>query len=499
MVGPSAQLALFPDTNLVCARSCWCGRVGRAGACPGGDVPGLLQPSDPDFDVRLAETDGLDISNTRARPQPPLLLPAFLPQVDGSAVVSTTRRPVVVITLAALAKRCGVQLRNARPLRERLGLAPGVRVGVLLTGPDSLLEDLWARRSAWLDALAVLRPGFTIGPTFSVWTDDYALEGLYAIRRSVYFYGLLQDRGIQSVVSVYWRDHDDIARWHRWLRQNPVEAIAMDLQCVGTGGFPRFLRELGNLRDGVRRPLRLIVNGLLPGRRLAEVTKVWPDVTVTANLCVLAGSRHTRVQRFDGSHVRASTNTPRPTSRVRGGDRRAMADPADRAPDGGLRRLRIFADRPTRPDRVSYAANPCSTLLPRAPRTVARPSPGSSPISDGSRRPSAARPRRPATSGASRRIGGLTARRPGVRGASRRVQRGRRHAGRQSMSASARRSGPTYGSCTSFKGPVGLSGGSSGATGYRVAQAYLAYQGAVPGTSASARWRENTQTGSSGP
>ncbi len=308
--GSARQLALLADANPVCVRSCYCGRYGEAGACPGAEVSGILQPSDPDFGSRLGEVGGLDILATQARPQDPLLLPAFLPQVDGGAAVRGRPASTVVVTLARLREQLGVPLRKSRTLQERLNLDPGVRVGIFLTGPDPLLEDLWTRRSLWLDAFTQLRPDFVVGPTYSVWRDDYALEGLYSIRRSVYFFGLLQQRGLPSIVNVYWREQDDIAVWQRWLAQNPVEAIAMDLQCLGQTEVPTFLRELAELRSGLSRPVRLVVNGLTAGRRLDALIAVWPSVTVTSNLYVLAGSRRRRVPRRDGSFGRGRSDDP---------------------------------------------------------------------------------------------------------------------------------------------------------------------------------------------
>lgn len=301
------QLTWIPPLA-ACEMLCLCGHKGTAAGCSGIPRADLLGRLDPDFGAALAEVRGLNLGLTRAIEQSLPPLPRFLAQVDGTAVCSDLVRPTVAVAFGILRRRAGREPRSHQTLTERLKVAPGTQVGLLLFAKDKVLEDLWRRRDRWIPTIADWRPGFVVAPDFSVWDGDPALGSQYNIVRSLRFFEALQRAGIPSIPHLYWGSQIQLDAWADWLRDNAPPTIAMDLQCRGGAQFTRLLADLRSLRERLTSPTHLVVSGIGPSRDLARLIERWPDVTVTRNYVVEVAKHVDVSRRPDGSFARTSSD-----------------------------------------------------------------------------------------------------------------------------------------------------------------------------------------------
>jgi hypothetical protein len=293
-----------------------------AGRCPGGATASActddtFNPSQSDFDACLASTRGLDLATTLARPQIPIDLSTFIPQIDGNSICREVSRPWVAVTLGEWMKRSGSGRRLSGTMQERLHIDARSRVLFVLYANDNLLEqDLWPSRDQFLDNLGVWRPDAVAAPDFSVWQGDSWIERQWAMVRSLRFYEMLQDRGFAAIPHVAWGDHGQMDEWARWLNANKVQRIAMDLQCLQQTRR-RFLPELAAFRDALSPTPSLLVNGVTDELGLHALLGAWPEVSFTANVTVLAYKRRQIVPRRDGSTTRAIVDRADSSSLVR--------------------------------------------------------------------------------------------------------------------------------------------------------------------------------------
>lgn len=288
-----AQLTVFtaaPCERCALARACPARRTTRS--CLDAPVDGLVDPLRDDFVDLLGELGGLDLMITRARPSEPVRLPAFVPQVDGTAVSRRIGAPWVLVNLGVLMRRAGFrQRRSQATLRERLGIPDTSRIALALFGKDKLLEQqVWPHRKQLLETIRAWKPDLVIAPDFSVWRDDPWLTQRVSIVRSLRLYSDLQRGGVAAIPHVYWGNRKDTEDWAAWIRANPVSAIAVDLQCIGLG-LKEYARQLRVFRSLLPQPPHLFVNGVRPGRRMRLLQDVWPESSFSADLLRLAAKR----------------------------------------------------------------------------------------------------------------------------------------------------------------------------------------------------------------
>lgn len=316
MVYWGEQSAAFPVDRAKCDRCLVAGR------CPGGATASActddtFNPSQSDFEACLASTRGLDLATTLARPQLPMDLPAFIPQIDGNSICREVSRPWVAVTLGEWMKRSGSGRRLSGTMHERLHVDARSQVLLVLYANDKVLEEyLWPSRCQFLDNLGVWRPDSVAAPDFSVWQGDPWIERQWAMVRSLRFYEMLQDRGFATIPHVAWGDEGQMDEWVRWLNANRVQRIAMDLQCLQQTRR-RFLPQLATFRDALNPRPSLLVNGVTDEPGLHALLGAWPNVSFTANVTVLAYKRRQIVPRRDGSTTRAIVHRANSASLLR--------------------------------------------------------------------------------------------------------------------------------------------------------------------------------------
>jgi hypothetical protein len=163
-----------------------------------------------------------------------------------------------------------------------LGVGKDVQIFVSLFLADRDLERLWVDRHPVVERLATLRPSAVIAPSYSVWARDPWTEQRYAIKRSLEFYRILQDRGLIAIPHVAWGRRIDAAAVVEWLNQNHPAVVAVDAQCLGPL-LEQWARQLAWLREGLVDVPTLLVGGLRPGRRLNRVVAAWKESSYIFN------------------------------------------------------------------------------------------------------------------------------------------------------------------------------------------------------------------------
>jgi hypothetical protein len=186
-----------------------------------------------------------------------------------------------------------------------LGIDARTRVLLVMFANDALLEgQIWPGRHQFAGSLGLWRPDAVAVPDFSVWLHDSWLERQFAIVRSLRFFELLQEHGITAVPHVFWGDPCQLQEWVSWIRTNPVEWIAMDVQCLQPALRPMYLAELREFREALGVAPRLLVGGTSDAQWMRSLRAVWPGAAFTANVSVLAHKRRYLLPHRDGSVAR---------------------------------------------------------------------------------------------------------------------------------------------------------------------------------------------------
>lgn len=275
------------------ARVCPC--FGRFGCAHVGEVgPARLSADAPDFDSRLLEIGGFDLSTVRARPQRSLVLPHVMPVIDGSAESFGVYRPVVIVPVDAVRTEFG-----SRTFRSQLSIPSGVQLIVSMYADDRTLESIWNDRPSVVSRLVALRPAAVLAPSYSAWSGDPWTEQRYALKRSLEFYRILQDNALPAIPHLVWGRSIDAADLVEWLTNNRPDTIATDAQCVGPL-FEAWVRQLAWIYERLARPPLLVVSGIQPGYRLHRTIAAWPESRFVYNGLRLAASHRELRLRTDG-------------------------------------------------------------------------------------------------------------------------------------------------------------------------------------------------------
>ncbi|HET7484444.1 MAG TPA: DUF4417 domain-containing protein [Solirubrobacterales bacterium] len=119
---------------------------------------------------------------------------------------------------------------SATEMRERLGLAPSVRLYLLMFDRDKLLEQIWTRGLDLIEQIAAAGYSAVISPSFSTYTPRPATEFMINSKRSLLYFVALQKHGICAIPRVAWITSKDAIRFGIWIRENPlIETVAIDL------------------------------------------------------------------------------------------------------------------------------------------------------------------------------------------------------------------------------------------------------------------------------
>jgi hypothetical protein len=188
-----------------------------------------LHPLNPDTAAHLAEVGGPEFSDIAVRPQPDLALPALVHQIR----LRTALRGELGGTTYAIGPQAAWsrrRVKSAEHVRSVTGLRPDQKLGLVLFGRDRLLEELWPRRVPVARAIASAGFDFCVPPSFANYGNRPRTEYLFNVRRSLVFFGLLQDRGVHAIPRLAWLFPHDVERFAAWANENlAVRLVALDI------------------------------------------------------------------------------------------------------------------------------------------------------------------------------------------------------------------------------------------------------------------------------
>ena len=158
--------------------------------------------------------------------------------------------------------------KRARPVaagevREMVGLDDDQLLVLLLFGRDEYLEHLWNHREAFLPELAGAGFDLIVAPSYSAWEPRPRPEFLYAAKRSLVVFRILQELGASVVPRAAWAIPHDVERWASWWAVNPaLRCVGLDLATYrGERSFAEQVELLSSFDDLTCQSLNYIVNG----------------------------------------------------------------------------------------------------------------------------------------------------------------------------------------------------------------------------------------------
>lgn len=253
-----------------------------------------LHPWTPGFIGAFQAIGGPEFSDvvaTRSRQE--RLLPAFLPGVRFRRALSGKLGTAAALTVRVGDVLLSSRVRPAAEFREMLELDSRQAVILLLFGSDEALERLWQEQGRLLPAIAASGYDAVVAPSFSLWVPGTRPNHLYALKRSLWMFGRLEQLGTSVVVPrLAWAVSHDVMRWSDWaIRNRHLETVALDLTTYRSPDDCReqlqFLSEFDRL-TGYR--LRYLVNGPSCAARYRAVQTVTARDRVSFTNATLAGS-----------------------------------------------------------------------------------------------------------------------------------------------------------------------------------------------------------------
>jgi hypothetical protein len=261
-------LSLFSPCSLCpsCPAQAVCGGERTVQACrddgdqpfPGG--PDLLHPLSGGLDLWIQVLEGLAFDDVRARPVTLPALPGYLPQVrNRRALAGHLVDSAYAIRLFEVLR--ANRIVPAAEIREHLGLTDAQALVLILFDSDAALERIWNAR-AFLE-LAHAGYDAVVAPSYSAWTPRPRPELLVSARRSLVYYGLLLDAGVNAIPRLVWEIEHDVERAAQWAEANPsVSVAALDLQTYrARSAWEHQLEGLARFDELTKRRITYLVNG----------------------------------------------------------------------------------------------------------------------------------------------------------------------------------------------------------------------------------------------
>jgi len=203
----------------------------------------IVTCKDPDAQAFLDEVGGLKLdlqlrSNLDG-------IPAYIPILDLGACKHDgipDETQIVGISLPDLVSNAIIFKAGAYHIQDKIRfrtdilLQPGFRgkkVVLFLSGPDSLIENIWYHRKECHFYETIKQMGFwgVSGFNFSVIGGECPFSQALNIKRSLFSSFELDRIGIQAIPHVYAISRSQIGRWIDWFRQNPsIKYFAMNCQ-----------------------------------------------------------------------------------------------------------------------------------------------------------------------------------------------------------------------------------------------------------------------------
>jgi hypothetical protein len=270
---------------------------------PGG--PDLLHPLSGGLDLWIQALGGLSFDDIRARPVTLPALPAYLPQVrNRRALAGHLADSAYAIRLFEVLR--ANRIVPAAEIREHLGLAQEQAVVLMLFDSDAALERIWDARAF----LEIAHAGYdaVVAPSYSAWTPRPRPELLVSARRSLVYYGLLLDAGVNAIPRLVWEIEHDVERAAQWAETNPcVRLAALDLQTYrARSAWEHQLEGLARFDELTKCRITYLVNGPTTVSRFkALFALVDPHRIRVTNATTQAGLRPSR--KVSSGFVSAST------------------------------------------------------------------------------------------------------------------------------------------------------------------------------------------------
>jgi hypothetical protein len=176
---------------------------------------------------------------------------------------------------------------------------------LVLFDSDAALERIWNARAF----LEIAHAGYdaVVAPSYSAWTPRPRPEMLVSARRSLVYYGMLLDAGVNAIPRLVWEIEHDVERAARWVEANPtVTVAALDMQTYRAGSaWEHQLEGLARFDNLTNRRITYFVNGPTTAGRfktLFDLTS--PERIRVTNATTQTGLRPSR--RFGRGFVSSS-------------------------------------------------------------------------------------------------------------------------------------------------------------------------------------------------
>ncbi len=287
--GPATVEALCSGSNSDCA---YCGCARSEGARPAtpslGAVCGLCPircGSRVDIAAWMADVGGtLTFDGITVPGALPARLPAFIPQVDGSAVTELDAQlqwPAYAVGLRRVISEQTGQVYprwRGRTARQVLGLADGQLAVLTGYGTDPLVEMFWTcRRSDRLvEQLAAMEWDVVLACNYSIYGNWPRIEHLINMRRSLLLAAEFAAAGMTAVPNLYWFRLEDLRRLADWVGTSEPPAVAINVQTVreNTNWDSWVLPGLTWLAANLPDHLPVFLTGLSRADRIAQAAQL---------------------------------------------------------------------------------------------------------------------------------------------------------------------------------------------------------------------------------
>lgn len=267
-----AQGKLFAAEGPLCSCCPWredCGAMFGDKACRAkwkSEAWGGPQPLHPSFRITaefLRSVGGSTFDDVIARPVPVPPLPSYLSLIRMRRhLEGQLHHPAYAIAAGEVIGTRSKPL-TAQAVRDMVGLGDDQLVVCALFGKDKFLERLWNHRHRFLPELAHAGFDLIVAPSYSLWEPRPRPEHLYALKRSLVVFRILQELGAPAIPRLAWSIAKDVERLARWISDNPaVSHLAIDLTTYG--GSRAYAAQLKLLKtfDGLSEArLFYLVNG----------------------------------------------------------------------------------------------------------------------------------------------------------------------------------------------------------------------------------------------
>ncbi len=223
-------------------------------------------------------------------------LPPYIPQIQPRTRLLSHSPRTAALTLSEFVSARGRSysggVHAARSLREG-GAATLVLVG---TAPDPVLEAVWRRFTAFVDAVREAAIDLVLGPALSIYVGRLPIERNANRSRNLALFRELREAGLEAIPAVGFVDDRDASHVAGWLTRLGVHSAFVDLQSADTAGSWCVAREAVAVLAAEASALdRLIVNGVAEPARVIDLVDAARPLALTltnGNAFQLARSGH---------------------------------------------------------------------------------------------------------------------------------------------------------------------------------------------------------------